>query len=70
MVKATKKAEKQEVKQEYHLINERASRSKVTRSWPLPEHVQDVAASFADGLLTVVYAKHAPNTEKKKIAIN
>ena len=71
-VKATHPAEEDKDNGFSYLINESRSSSIASRTWKLPEHVTEdnIHASYTDGLLTLRYSRHAPESEPKRININ
>ena len=55
-----------------YVINERNDDNlNAIRTWKLPEHITEstIEASFNNGLLTLSYSKHAPESEPKKVNI-
>ncbi|TIB67748.1 hypothetical protein E3Q06_04132, partial [Wallemia mellicola] len=71
-VKATHQAKEDKDNEFSYLINESRSSPIASRTWKLPEHVTEdnIHASYTDGLLTLRYSRHAPESEPKKISIN
>nr|CAD48848.1 putative small heat shock protein [Bemisia tabaci] len=73
-VKATKPAEQTNEKTEKprYLINERNTASTTSRTWKLPEHITEdnIHAAYDNGLLTLRYSRHAPESEPKKVQIH
>ncbi|TIA84447.1 hypothetical protein E3P99_04126 [Wallemia hederae] len=69
--KASKPADATTEKPRY-LINERSAAATASRTWKLPEHITEdnIHAAFENGLLTLRYSRHAPESQPKKIAIN
>lgn len=71
-VKATHPTEENQDNKFSYLINECRSSPTVSRTWKIPEHVTEdnIHASYTDGLLTLRYSRHAPESEPKRININ
>ncbi|TIA85964.1 hypothetical protein E3P81_04153, partial [Wallemia ichthyophaga] len=71
-VKASKPAEESKKSDEQrYLISELNSTPSISRTWRLPEHVTEdnIHAAYDNGLLTLRYSRHAPESEPKKISI-
>lgn len=66
----SEKSEKSEVFN--YVINERNSAPSTSRTWKLPEHITEdnIHAAYDNGLLTLRYSRHAPESEPKRISIN
>ncbi|TIC12660.1 hypothetical protein E3Q15_02242 [Wallemia mellicola] len=71
-VKASHPAEENKDNKFNYLINESRSSPAASRTWKIPEHVtqDNIHAAYTDGLLTLRYSRHAPESEPKKININ
>ncbi|TIA87091.1 hypothetical protein E3P99_03398 [Wallemia hederae] len=71
-VKASKAAEDKGVMEKSrYLINERSAATTAHRSWQLPEHITEdnIHAAYNNGLLTLRYSRHAPESQPKKVNI-
>ncbi|TIA66792.1 hypothetical protein E3P91_04554, partial [Wallemia ichthyophaga] len=66
-VKASKPAEEESKKsdEQRYLISEINSAPSISRTWRLPEHITEdnIHAAYDNGLLTLRYSRHAPESE-------
>ncbi|TIB17528.1 hypothetical protein E3P92_01069 [Wallemia ichthyophaga] len=75
-VKATKpveqKSEENKSEKSHCVINERSPSTPLSRTWKLPEHITEdnIHAAYENGLLTLRYSRHPPESEPKKITIH